>query len=346
MRVLTIHNGTGSRYYRIIPQLKALQQRGYKTYLIDHNNEHIKQYIDNSDIVIFQMVFSKEWVDYVKKQNKKVIFECDDLIHKVPKGHYSYNETKGILNQIKWWWRIWQVLRRCDGFITTTEKLNDIYGWIVKQRLVYKNDCDLVHWLKEYKENTTDRIRILWAGSTSHSPDLEMIKPVLKEILIKYPQSQFIYVGHGGIKSQDLQAKFIYGDDLFEGLPENREAMLSIPANVFPYILSTLQADIGIAPLMKNVFNDCKSQCKYLEYGINRIPAVYSAHHYKDVQHNKTGFLAETKEDWIKYLTMLIEDIKLRKQIGENAYQDVLNNYDNRKFVNEWINFIDKIYQK
>ena len=342
--IFCLQNNTGSRFYRLIPQLKEMQERGHKVILEPHDTQNVKEKIDWADIVIFQMVFSQEWVQYAKEKKKMIVFECDDLIHSVPKDHYSYKETAGLKNQIKWWWRMFRTIGRCDGFISTCENLNRVYGRLAKKSLVFKNYIDIPHWLKEYQPNQTDRIRILFAGSTSHTPDLKWIKPVLKRILEKYAPAQFIYIGTGGIKSKDLQARFIYGEDLFEGLPDNRESMLSYPPNVWPYILASLGADIAIAPLVKNYFNKFKSTCKALEYGINKIPGVYSKWFYKGIiKDGYNGFLADSSEEWIEKLSILIEDAKLRKQIGENIFQDVLNNYDIRKFINQWCKFIENL---
>lgn len=78
-----------------------------------------------------------------------------------------------------------------------------------------------------------------------------------------------------------------------------------------------------------------------MEYGINKIPAVYSAHHYKDVIVNRTnGIIAETEDDWVAGLSYLIENEEERKRIGKNAYNDVMKNWDMNKHLHEWEEFI------
>lgn len=344
MKIFALHNNSGSRFYRLIPQLKALQKLGHEVIIEPHNEEHIQANIDWADVVIFQMVFSVEWTRYAKEKGKKVIFECDDFIHKVPEGHYSYKELSGW-GRWKWLWTTWRVLRLCDAFISTCENLNRQYGWMAKKSFVFDNYLDLEHWLKEPRPNLTGRVRILWAGSTSHTPDLEWIKPVIDKILKKYPNTQFIYIGHGGIKSTDPQAQFIYGEDTFEGLPDSREAMLSYPPNVWPYVLASLGADIAIAPLVKNDFNAHKSQCKYLEYAVNRLPGVYSKWFYTKVRHGETGYLAETPEEWESYLSLLIDSVIIRTRVGEAAYEDAITNHDIRKYVGGWTSIVESIAQ-
>lgn len=355
MKILALHSNTGSRYYRLLPQLKYMQSVGHEVRLEKHDTKDLDQKIAWCDILVLQMVFSKDLVQQAKDLGKKVIFECDDLIHKTHEKHYSYKETKGILNQLKWWWRIWEVLSRCDGFIVSNPLLKKVYGWMCRRTFVFPNYMELEHWLKEPKKNLSDRVRILWAGSTSHTGDLHWVKPIMDKIIEKYPQVQFIYVGHGGVPTDDLYAKFIYGEDIFEGLPqERRESLLGVPANIWPYTLASLLADIAIAPLEKNDFNRYKTQCKYYEYGINGIPGVYSKWFYTDVKDYReglpnisadaTGIVADTPEEWIEALSLLIENVTIRRRIGENARQEVIEKFDIRPHLPVWQGFIESIY--
>jgi glycosyltransferase involved in cell wall biosynthesis len=354
IKILALHTNTGSRYYRIIPQLRFMQRQGHQVRLERHDVQNLDQFIDWADVVILQMVFSEDLVKQIKAKGKKVIFECDDLIHRTHEKHYAYDETNTLRKQIGWLWRIWNVLRRCDGFIVSTPELKKVYGFMAKRTFVFPNYMELEHWLKEPKRNQTDRVRILWAGSTSHTGDLEWVKPIIGTILEKYPQVQFIYMGHGGVPTDDLYAKFIYGDDVFEGLPiERRESLLPAPPNVYPYLLAATGADIAIAPLEENYFNRFKTQCKYLEYAINGIPGVYSGWFYKDVKDYRaglpyttadaTGLLADTPEEWIQAISLLVEDATLRRQIGERARREVIEEYSFADHAPAWQGFVEKI---
>lgn len=373
MKILALHTNTGSRFYRIIPQLKWMQQHGHEVRLERHDTEYIDQKIAWCDVLVLQMVFSKDLVAYAKSLGKKVVFECDDLIHKTHKQHYAYKESDTMWKRTKWLYRIWQTVRLCDGFIVSNKLLKKTYGWMCKRTFVFPNYMEFEHWLKEPKKNTSKRIRILWAGSTSHTGDLHWVKPIMYRILAKYPQVEFIYVGHGGVPTDDLYTKFIYGEDIFADLPkDHREAMLPAPANVYPYILSSLQADIAIAPLEQNEFNRYKTQCKYYEYGINGIPGVYSKWFYDEIKDTNaeyyqklhdfkygvgayppkmsvdkigdtTGLLAETPAEWISALSLLIENATLRDKIGENAHKAVMRNYNFADHAKHWQGFIESL---
>lgn len=363
LKILALHTDSGSRFYRINPQLKWMQKMGHQVRLERHDTEYFDQAIEWCDVVVLQMVFSPELVGAIKAMGKKVIFECDDLIHKTHEHHYSYKETRTWWMRAKLYYKTWQVLRQCDGFIVSNEELKRVYGWMCRKTFVFGNYMELEHWLKEPAKNLSDRVRILWAGSTSHTGDLYWVKPIMAEILRRYPQAQFIYIGTGGVPTDDLYAQFIYGEDMFKGLPPNRrESLLPAPPNVYPYVLASLMADIAIAPLEKNDFNRYKTQCKYLEYALQGIPGVYSKWFYTDVKSlpapaplvqsasgdwtiegEATGILADSPEEWIGALSLLIENATLRRSIGESARADVLERYNFSDHAHRWQGFVEGI---
>lgn len=338
--LLVIGNSTGSRHYRSVPGVRRAQENGHSVILAEHDDPKLSQVIDWADVVVFQMSFSPELIREAKRAGKRVVVEADDLLHKVPSTHYSYGELKGW-GGIKWWWRVFRCLRQADGFVCTNEELARRYGWMCRRTLVWPNRCDLIHWLKPVRKNGGDRVRILWAGSTSHTGDLDFIKPVIKRVLARYPQAQFIYIGHGGTPSDDLYTNFIYGDDLFADLPRGqRESMLAVPSVVWPYVLNGLAADIAIAPLERNDFNLAKSQCKFLEYGVNALPGVYSKWFYTDVRDGVDGLLADAPEEWEACLSKLVESATLREEMGAAARERVIGGFDARPHLDNWVNFV------
>ena len=92
--------------------------------------------------------------------------------------------------------------------------------------------------------------------------------------------------------------------------------------------------DIAIAPIKDTQFNRCKSNIKWLEHSMLKTPMVLSdVTPYKMVKHGETGFLAKTTEDWVTYLSLLIENPAERKRIGENAYRSVNQEWLIEKFL-------------
>jgi len=337
LKLLIIGNNTGSKYYRYIPGGRYLQDLGHQVMIADHDDKHLQERIEQSDVVLFQMAFSPELIRYAKRLGKRVVVEADDLLHRVGAEHYSHKELSG-LGSLRWYLRVWRCLWHADLFVTTTEELRRKYGWMCKRSAVWANRCDIAHWIKPERHNASDQVRILWAGSSSHTEDLRFIAPVMKRVLERHPEVKFLTIGHGGAPTDDLYTQFVYGDnDIFADLPKgSREMICPVPANVWPAVLAGIAADIAIAPLVKTEFSRMKSQCKFIEYGINGIPGVYAGWFYTDVNHGEDGLLADTPLQWEAAIELLITDVTYRRRLGVRARERILNDFDVRPHLKAW----------
>lgn len=88
-------------------------------------------------------------------------------------------------------------------------------------------------------------------------------------------------------------------------------------------------ADIAIAPLEPILFNDAKSNIKYLEASILKVASVCSPRQaFREViRDQENGMLANTSDEWESKIILLARDAKLRQSMGEKAYQDVIAHY-------------------
>jgi len=344
-RVIAIHNSTGSRVYRLLPQVKHLASLGW-----DIKVRGLKagakggieaEMLEWADIVVTEMTYSPLFIKTIKKLGAKVVYELDDLMEKVTKLHPAYPEMN--------WWRTYMTykcLTMTDAITTTVLPLKEHYKWFSDNIHVLPNYLDLDFWEKPYLPNTSNTIRIGWIGGTSHKEDLMFLAPVLEKLLKKYKNTKFICVGFGGTSSENEWVEFQYGEHMFKGLPkEQYEYSLGAPVEVFPSKIPAMRLDIGVAPVVNNVFAKCKSNCKAQEYGINRIPGVYTKFLYKDaVIDGKTGFLAETQDEWYEKLATLIEmKQKDRREMGENAYEHIKKNFNFKDHAHKWVNLYESL---
>ncbi len=76
--------------------------------------------------------------------------------------------------------------------------------------------------------------------------------------------------------------------------------------------------DIGIMPLPDDEFSRGKEAFKLKEYMAAGLPVVASpvGHNVHVVEHGVTGFLADDVESWREYLTLLVELVELRAELG------------------------------
>ena len=169
-------------------------------------------------------------------------------------------------------------------------------------------------------------IVIGYQGSSTHYSDLMRtgVMYALRNVMNKYPNVRAQFVG-------------CLIDEIYKFLPKDRVDFVGGVADHVKWrdLWASLNFDIGIAPLVNSSFNMAKSDIKYQEYALLHTPAVYSAvePYNMSVKYNETGFLATDELEWEEYLSWLVENPKLRKIMGNNAYKDVMKN---ETITNKW----------
>jgi glycosyltransferase involved in cell wall biosynthesis len=78
---------------------------------------------------------------------------------------------------------------------------------------------------------------------------------------------------------------------------------------------------VGMVPLPVNEWNKRKFYMKTAQYMALGIPTVATplGSNPEVVQHGVTGFLADSEEEWVEYLSLLIKDHELRLRMSHAA---------------------------
>ena len=264
-----------------------------------------------------------------EKYKKPILTEIDDYVFSLP----GYNHASNVYqsgNTMEW--IIKKQLEVSDGLIVSTETLKKQYSDLNKNIYVIPNGIDLDIWdnLKP-NNNKKDKIRIGFSGSPNHTGDVRMIKEVVTTILDKYPNVEFLFWGCCP-----------------EFFPDYKRIILKqdfITVDKFPRGLSDYNFDIGIAPLKDNNFNRGKSNLRWLELSALKVPCVASPTpaYAESIVDGKTGFIADTKEQWVEKLSALIENEELRKTVGNNAYLDVRKNYSIKDIAKDYVKILKEV---
>lgn len=88
-------------------------------------------------------------------------------------------------------------------------------------------------------------------------------------------------------------------------------------------------------------FLNSKSEIKYLHAGAVGKPLITTPiPSYRDtVLHCVTGYFAETEDDWIKYIDLLINNPEERTHVGLNAQKHIYSNYSFENVSNNYAKF-------
>ncbi len=182
-------------------------------------------------------------------------------------------------------------------------------------------------------ENAKDRVVIgYFSGTRSHDRDFGTVSGVLSQLLQEHRGLQLRLVGPLAVP-QSLGAF----SDRIERLPfASRRKHFENIAGV----------DINIAPLeIGDSFCESKSELKFFEAGIVRVPTVASATRTfrESIEDGVDGFVAMDEKEWREKLNRLISDAKLRRRMGCQAYETARIGYaaDTAR-DDEYVNFLRK----
>lgn len=331
-------NGTASHCWRIDGVANIINKNTpHAIYVTDWRkwNERLPE---GCNLVIAEMLTAPDMVDKIHAQGAKVIYEADDALID------SYGNERKNLQKVGESHKeeTIKTIQSCDAITVTNQTLKENYARFTdKPIFVLPNYVDY-EWYGENKLDilrTTGEIRIGWFGSQGHLEDLQMVIPALKDILGKYPETKFVYCGFGGMSSDSFLTEIGWGEDVFRDLPrERREFIMGVREDIWPMKHRFMDLDIGIAPLVDDYFNRNKTPIKWMEYSVLGTPSVVSPTLYEDfVDHNRTGFIANSTEDWVSHLSHLIENPELRKSIGDKAKAVVKAKYD---LKDHWEDFL------
>lgn len=246
----------GCGYYRMLEPASVMARKEIAEALsgfdLLHPNEQSRL---QPDAVIFQRQIYENQVKRMRQTRKFLksfmVFELDDLITNVPVKSLHRNEIPA--DTVRW---LREATRLCDRFIVSTESLAQAMRGYNDDIRVVPNRLDSQRWggLRAMR-NQGQKPRVGWAGSVSHSGDLELIVDVVKELA---DEVDWVFLG--------MCPEFLR--------PYVRDFHPGVPFEQYPAKLANLGLDLALAPLELNAFNESKSNLKLLEYGVLGYPVI------------------------------------------------------------------------
>ncbi len=295
----------GCGHYRVIQPLNALREAGMVDGALSVGLMHVsdlERY--NPDVVMLQRQIGEERLQAMQRMKSLSqafkVYELDDYLPNLPlKSVHRKNMPKDIAKALR------KGLALVDRFVVSTEALGEALGDMHPDIRVMKNRLDPRWWgdLPASLRLTSVKPRVGWAGGASHTGDLEMIFDVVKALA---DEVDWIFFG----MCPDKLRPYIH--EFHEG----------VPIDLYPSALARLNLDLALAPVEHNLFNECKSNLRLLEYGICGYPVICT-----DIRCYE-GDLPVTRvrnryKDWVDAIRMHVADLDATQQMGDRLKSQV-----------------------
>jgi glycosyltransferase involved in cell wall biosynthesis len=347
---------SSSHNYRVRDQVRTLNECNIPAAWIDlyDAGNYLHQLTFAEVVVLFRLPMTEEIqkiTDVCKKAGVLIVYDTDDFVFDPEVANEKYVDGIRFLSPDDKLLYHRGVLQYRDALmvaqagIFTTDQLAisagkaGIPSSIIKNcysRELYVNSCDALR----QKENSSPRktINIGYAsGTLTHQKDFKVVSSVIGKLLKKYAHVKLVIVGELNIKE-------------FPELSESQdqiEIRPLVPHNELAFELTRF--DINIVPLeMDNPFCEAKSELKYFEAALVKVPTVASATapYRRAISQGENGCLAATEKEWYDQLSALIEQKHFREYLGGNALTHSIATYGPDAKRNEVIQVFNKLFRK
>lgn len=333
--------------YRVEHFQEELMFKGIDSDMVQLNKTSQADLKDICAVVFYRcsgVIGTSHLIEQAKNHNIKSFFDIDDLIFdkdiinkselppKVKKQYLALSDSYS------------QIIKQCDGVITSTENLAKHLRSCFPGKLVCvrRNSASLemenlsVCAGNNVSDEIDQEVRIAYfSGSWTHDKDFEIIVEPIANILKKYPNTVLQIYGclHIPAKLKPFKQQI----ETFEFTSDWR----TLPEKI-------TNAHIILAPLADNEFNACKSENKWLEAALCTRPIVASRNSELDrvIDNGVTGFLCKTELEWEEVVSNLIESPDLGKKIGKHAREEVLRTYLTRNCNDNIISLIEELEER
>lgn len=313
--------------YRVVHQMEQLEAGGYTcdtVYFQELKPWMVRCY---GAFVIFRCPMTdtlREFATMAKQMNKPLWYDVDDLVidtkytdqipfldRMQPEERQAYDQNVRNMGEL---------LSLCDAAVTTTAALAEELKQYVPEVLINRN-CASDEMLllseavlkekqkKNEADGTAKKVRLgYFSGSATHLDDIEMIVPVLKQLLGKNPNLELLIVG---ILELPVELKLFASQIQMEGFVDYQK----LPERI-------ASVDINLAPLTDTIFNRAKSENKWVEAAlVQTVTAASNLGAFAEMVHDgEDGVLCRDEAEWLEKLQWLIDDEPARKAIAGRAY--------------------------
>ena len=251
---------------------------------------------------------------------KKTIYDIDDLVY------LKFDKTPWFIRQLKGYKKPVLLMKKSNHVITCTPHLDQF----VQKYNTHTTDISSTINTRLYRPKLSYDFMeakpvIGWSGSYSTVWHMQTVFEALKA-LRKQIDFKLLVMGTEDLVDDDLDIECIAWKEEYEVDVIGR-------------------FDIGIYPLPDREFVLGKSSLKALQYMAKGIPTVATAigTNFRVIEHNVSGVLVNTDQEWVDALTELINNKAKRKYLGENAAERVETLFSVNANKDKYLQILDSL---
>lgn len=266
---------------------------------------------------------TKYFMHLCRTLNVKITIDVDDLL--LP----DYSEYKGAVRSgisdyhqiLKDMTRDSSILLGADQMVCSTKTIANLHSDLIENITISKNKLPREYFLPREslaKKIINRKVRVLYlSGSKTHLKDYSTISGPLMKL------------------AQDHPNKFCLS---FLGMVSDQTSIFShlgVECNFLPLVnfnemLSEINKhDIVLVPLEKTVFNDAKSNIKFIEAASQGVAVIASsvAEYVDCITNNENGWICSTEHEWYATLSYLFDNPEAITNASLKAYDSAIAGY-------------------
>ncbi|MBS1807109.1 MAG: glycosyltransferase family 4 protein [Acidobacteria bacterium] len=259
----------------------------------------------------------------VKLFNCPIIYDFDDAIF-----HLHTTTANRYFGWLKFPGKTASICRLSSHVVVGNQYLADYARQHNAQVTVIPSSVDTNFYNPRQKKESQERVIVGWTGSSTSQTYLESFAPLLRELL----------------RQREVELHVI---------SDRRPEMPGVPLHWHRWspeteITDLARFDIGIMPMPDDLWARGKCSMKALLYMAMGIPTICSAvgMNREVIQHGQNGLLANTDEEWLHCLKTLIDDVALRKRLGDAGRKTIEERYSMQRCAALFANVIRDVVTK
>lgn len=332
--ILMLKDGSGCGYWRMSLPARYMDREGIYIDITGGSMDYDQ--LLEYDVIVVQRLHSWDSfniLERIKNAGRRIVYDIDDDIFCIPSSNpasRSFGDSE-LMAAV-------ECMKLADVVTVTTPILQErIMGMLGgRSPIVIPNALNVDEgWMPTPFIGSPDGYRrIFWQGSNTHDEDWVECFEAVRMILKKHKNVRLVLMGFLPTLVRDVAVENNWHDRIEYIEPMDTEAYFKM--------VKKIRADVGLAPLKLNSFNEGKSPIKWIENSMIGMPTVASdVGPYRDnISNGKDGFLCNSTAEWFEAIEKCILHPAIVRSMVENARTKIRNEFNIKSVSGTWKDII------